>query len=238
MRATSGSSSFGCTQPRSPPCSAVWLWLNCAATTGNGAPPRSSWITPAAQPGVGGVGRVVDRHEDLAHPVLGLAGLLLQQALLVGDLGLRDLRLLAKLLADHVGPSDLHAQLVDQGAQVDAAAGELVAHAVRLHAVALLDVVQRLGDLLVGHHDVAALHLLQAQPLVDQLARRLAAQPVEHLGRDLQAGRQRQQPAAVVDVALGDHVPVHHGDDAARLRRRGPGGEQRREGGGEREREA
>ena len=48
-RETAGSSWFTWTHPSSPPSSAVWLWLNWAATTGKGAPARSSVITVSAK---------------------------------------------------------------------------------------------------------------------------------------------------------------------------------------------
>ena len=110
-RATSGSSWFGCTQPSAPPCSAVWFWLNCAATTGNGAPARSSLITVSAKRcASAAVGGIVNRNEDLADAILRLADLLRQQPLLLGHLRIGDLHLVAKLLAQHLGPAELRAQ--------------------------------------------------------------------------------------------------------------------------------
>ena len=69
---------------------------------------------------VGRVGGIVDRNEDLADAVFGLADLLRQQPLLLGHLGIGDLHLVAELLAQHLGPAELRADLVDQRAQADA----------------------------------------------------------------------------------------------------------------------
>ena len=114
-RATSGSSWFACTQPNSPPCSAVWFWLNCAATTGNAAPLRSSAITVSAKRSrVSGGGGILHRNENLAHPIFRLANLLRQDPLPLRDFGVADIHLLAKLLAQHLAPAELRANLIDQ----------------------------------------------------------------------------------------------------------------------------
>ena len=67
---------------------------------------------------------------------------------------------------------------------------------------------------------LAPLHLLHAQLLVDELAGDLLLQPIQHVLRHRQAGGQREQPGAVVDIGIADHVAIHHGDDPRRLRRR------------------
>ena len=46
----------------------------------------------------------------------GLPTMLRQQPLLLGDLGIGDLDLIAQLLAQHLGPAELRADLVDQRA--------------------------------------------------------------------------------------------------------------------------
>ena len=86
----------------------------------------------------------------------------------VGDLGLG-----AELLAQHADPAELHADLVYERAQRDALAGEQGAHRAGRHVVALLDAGDGARDLLVGDDDLAPLHLLQFQPLVDVLNEQL-----------------------------------------------------------------
>ena len=171
------------------------------------------------------LGRVLDRDEDLAHVVLGLPGLRLEQAALLVDLGVADVALRPQLLAQHPGPAELDANLVDQRPERHPAAAQALAQRTLLHAVARLDLADRLGDVAVAHRDLAPLHLLQPQPLVDQLPRHLRPQPVQHLRRHRHPGAQREQPAPILHIGIGDHVAIDHRDDLLgrrhrRLRRR------------------
>ena len=219
--ATSGSSWFGCTQPSSPPCSADWVWLNCAATTGNAAPFAQLGDHRLGEAlGVGAVGRIVDRNENLADAVFRLADQLGLELLLFRHLGVGHLRLVAQLLAQHLRPAELGADLIDQRALADAVGGQLLPQRAGRQAVALFDIVDRLRNLLVRHDDLAPLHLLHAQPLIDQLAGDLRLQPVQHIGRHRQAGGQREQPRPVIHIDVGDDLAIDHGDDAAGLLRR------------------
>ena len=173
------------------------LWLNSAAITANGAPARNCWITVSAKRRASSAWRgIADRHEDLAHPVFGLAGLRLDQGRSCSvDVGVRDLGAAAQHLAQHPAPADLHADLVipacatprprTPAARAGAPGGR---------PLQLFDVGDRLGDFLVGDDDLAPLDFLEAQPLVDQLAGDLRGQPVQHVLGHRQAGGQREQP--------------------------------------------
>lgn len=93
----------------------------------------------------------------------------------------------------------------------DARCGQFFRQRARGHVVALLNRRYCVRDVLVGHVDFASLHLLEAQPLVDQLVRDLRGQPVEDIRRSRHAGREGEQAATIVEIALADDVAVHHG---------------------------
>src|SRR5487761_2573456 len=118
-----------------------------------------------------------DRDENLADPVFRLAHLLGLQALAVRHLGVGNRRLVAELLAQHLGPAKLRAYLVDQRALADAVGRQLLAQRTGGQAIARLYLVDRVGNVLIRHDDVPALHFLHAQPFVDELAGDLRLEP-------------------------------------------------------------
>ena len=169
---------------------------------------------------VRGSGRIFNGNEDLANAILRLANLLRQHTLLLGHLRIGDLHLIAKLLANHLGPAELRAQLIDQGPLADTTRVEPLSQRTCRQAVARLDIADRVGDRLVGNHDTATQHLLHAQLLIDELAGDLMLEPIQHVRLHRQAGGQCEQPGTVVDIGIADHVAIHHGHDPRRLRRR------------------
>ena len=80
----------------------------------------------------------------------GLPTCCASSTLLLGHLGIGDLHLIAKLLAQHLGPAELRAHLIDQGPLADATRVELLSQRTCRQAVARLDIVDRVGDRLVG----------------------------------------------------------------------------------------
>ena len=132
---------------------------------------------------VGRLGRVLDGDEDLAYMILGLPGLRFEQLALLLDLAIGDVRLGAKFVPQNAGPAELDANLVDQGAERDAAAAQAVTERALWHAIACLDLADGVGDVAVVHRDLPALHFLQTQA-----ARRSAAvSPAAAGGRAPQA---------------------------------------------------
>ena len=92
--------------------------------------------------------------------------------------------------AEMARAGELGADLAHQGPLADAVGRQAVAQGARWHAVALLDIANGRGDLLIGDHDLATLGFLHAQAFVDQLADDLRLQAPQHLGRSWHAGRQ------------------------------------------------
>jgi hypothetical protein len=97
--------------------------------------------------------------------------------------------------------------------------GELLAERALGQVVALLELLHRLGDIGIGDGDAAALHLLQAEALVDQQARHLRGEAVERLRRHGDAGIEGEEPGAADDVGAAHHLAIDDRDDAVGLRR-------------------
>ena len=214
MASTPGSSSSDCTQPRAPPSSAVCDWLNCAATIANGAPSCSCLITVCAKDSASwscfgsSTGMKISLMSYSACPTSRLSA---SSRCLMSRLEMRA-RSPSASRSTWVQPSCTRIWSISVVSE-DAVLLQMIAQRVRLHAVALFDIADGTGDLLRRDDDATGLDLLHTQTFVDQLAGDLRTQPRLGLGRDRQAGREREQPASVVHVAPGDDIAVHHGDD-------------------------
>ena len=131
-----------------------------------------------------GLRRIGDRHEDLGDAELLLAGLRLAAG--------RPAPAMSASLTSVCGPSTWRSTRLqpictrtwsisvrNSTPSADSRRRSVPSR----HAVALLDLADRGGDLAVLHDHVPPLHFLQPQPLVDQLPGHLRRQPVQHLGR-------------------------------------------------------
>ncbi len=165
--------------------------------------------------------RVVDREKDLGDPALRLADMLLDPLQRVVDLAVRDRRALHGLALDQLRPYDRRGQLVDQRAAVDAARLHELVERARLHVVLLLDLVERLVDLVVGRGHVLPLGFLQLQFLVDQRTQHLPGDALPVFRGVGNAGGDQHHADARDQVEGRDHLVVDdRGDLHVRRRRR------------------
>ncbi len=160
------------------------------------------------------MGAVLGRDEDLGDVILHLPSLGLDRGEPRIDVGVADAVGRSDLGAEHAAPAELHADLVIEGADLRTPRGEPLGERPGRHVVALLQIDHRLGDILVGDGDLAPLHLLELEFLVDQLAHHLRGEAVEHLRRHRKPGGEGKEPAAVIDVLRGDRLAIDHGEDA------------------------
>ena len=164
---------------------------------------------------IGAVRGIVDRNEDLAQPVFGLADLLRLQLLLFRHIGVGDIDPVRDDFPQHLRPGKLGADLIDQGARADAVRCQFRPQRTGLHVVAGFDFLDRGGDLGILDDDLAPLSFLHAKTFIDQLTQNLLPKPVDHLLRHRQTSGNGEQARPVGDVGLADDVAVDDGSDAA-----------------------
>ncbi len=166
-------------------------------------------------------------------PEFGLADLLLEQPLLVGHVGVGDLRPCAEHLAQHACPADLHADLVDQRAVLDIVAGQALAQRAGRHAVArstsAIALAMSWSDTTMRRRSTSCSRSRSSISWRVICGVRWSSTSGVHR----QAGGQREQPAAVVDIITADDIAIDDGNDLCRPRlgRRSSGGHRCRQRG-------
>ena len=162
--------------------------------------------------------RVVNRKENLAHPALRLAGVLLEPLQRVVDLVVGNRQPLRRLPLHQLRPEERGRQLIDDGGALDAAHFQELVKLPGPHVVLLFELLDPLLHLLFGDCHVLPLGLLQLQFLVDQRAQHLRNDSLTILRRVRNIRRNQHHPRPRGEIVKRDHIVVDDRRNAGRRR--------------------